>query len=299
MRILHVSDLHFGGPSIPTQVDALEAWFGRESVDAIVISGDLSQRQRRHEFEKAATFVRRCEKRAPTIVVPGNHDCAWWTAPMGLGDYYGMYSRYREYIRSDLEPQLRIQGATIVGLNSAHGIQRWTLTSRPRDLSVVGAVRGRQWERARKAFAMSPADDLKVLVVHHNILKGNLSRRWGLASRQLGIVDASLAGVDVVCCGHDHEERVEEVEAARRRVVISTAGTMTNRTRGGRPGSWNLIEFDAGTVAVHLWEWNDGAKEFRRARSNTYARRYEPAGPEFSASRYHRDVSRLRGPDAA
>jgi 3',5'-cyclic AMP phosphodiesterase CpdA len=285
MRILHVSDLHFGKPSLPEQVTALEGFIASESLDAIVISGDLSQRTRRREFERAATFVRRCEKKVPTLVVPGNHDCAWWTAPMGLGDYYGMYGRYREYIRSDLEPQMRIDGATIVGLNSAHGIQRWTITARPRDLSVVGAVRGRQWERARKAFALAPTDDLKVLVVHHNILKGNLSQRWGLASRALGIVDASLAGADLVCCGHDHEERVEEVESARRRVVVSTAGTMTNRTRGGRPGSWNLIDFDAAKVAVHLWEWHDGSKEFRHARSNTYSRRYEPPTPDFSASR--------------
>jgi 3',5'-cyclic AMP phosphodiesterase CpdA len=280
MRILHVSDLHFGKPSVPAQVEALEGFVARETLGAIVISGDLSQRTRRREFERASKFVRRCETSAPTLVVPGNHDCAWWAAPMGIGDYYGMFARYREYVRMELEPQLRIAGATIVGINSAHGIQRWTITSRPRDLSVVGAVRGRQWERARKIFAISPPDDLKVVVVHHNILKGNLSRRWGLASRALGIVDAALCGADLVCCGHDHEERVEEVESARRRLVVSTAGTMTDRSRGGRPGSWNLIEFDVAKVAVHLMEWNDGAKEFRRARSSTYARRYEPPAAE-------------------
>ena len=148
-------DLHFGRPSIPAQVEALESYVASESLDAIVISGDLSQRTRRREFARAAQFVRRCESRASTVVVPGNHDCAWWTAPMGLGDYYGMYGRYREYIRNDLEPHVRIAGATIVGLNSAHGIQKYTITSRPRDLSVVGAVRGRQWERARVAFACS------------------------------------------------------------------------------------------------------------------------------------------------
>ena len=52
---------------------------------------------------------------------------------------------------------------------------------------------------------MAPQGDLKVLVMHHNLLRGNLSNRWGLASRALGIVDASLTGADVVCCGHDHE----------------------------------------------------------------------------------------------
>lgn len=285
MRLLHVGDLHFGRSSIPAQVAALESYVPTAKLDAIVISGDLSQRARKHELERAGQFVRRCETAAPTVVIPGNHDCAWWKAPMGIGEYYDMFSRYRELIRTDLEPRARVDGATIVGLNSSHGIQKYTLTTRPRDLSVVGAVRGRQWERARLAFAMAPVDDLKILVLHHNLLRGNVSRRWGLASRALGITDAALTGADIVCCGHDHEERVEEVEAARRRMIVSTANTLTNRTRGGRPGSWNLIESDLAKVTVHLMEWNDGAKEFRQARSNTYSRRYEARKAEIGNPR--------------
>jgi 3',5'-cyclic AMP phosphodiesterase CpdA len=272
-RILHVSDLHFGRPSVPAQVAALEAFIAREALDAIVISGDLSQRTRRAEFQRAGAFVRRCEERAPTVVVPGNHDCAWWSAFLGAGDRYGMFARYREYIRSDLEPRVSIPGATIVGINSAHGIQSYTLTTRPRDLSIVGAVRGRQWENVRRAFSLAPPGDLKVLVVHHNILRGKLSNRWGLASRAFGIVDASYTGADVVCCGHDHEERVEEVEAARRKVVVSTAGTLTDRARGGRPGSWNLIENDDGVLSISLYEWSDAARDFTRARVSTWTRR--------------------------
>ena len=272
MRILHVSDLHFGRPSIPEQVAALEAFVARESLDAIIISGDLSQRSRRHELERASAFVRRCESRAPTVVIPGNHDCRWWTALLGLGDYHGMFSRYREYIRSDLERDVRIPGATIVALNSSHGIQPYTMTTRPRDLSVVGAIRGRQWERARVAFAIAPPRDLHILVMHHNILRGALSNRWGLATREFALVDASLCGADLICCGHDHEARIEQVEVARRPLIVSTAGTMTDRSRGGRPGSWNLIEADATRVSIALHEWHaDG--EFRRATTAAFARR--------------------------
>jgi 3',5'-cyclic AMP phosphodiesterase CpdA len=278
LRLLHVSDLHFGKPSIPVQVEALQEMIKAETLDAIVISGDLSQRTRRREFTRASAFVRLCERRAPTLVVPGNHDCAWWAAMLGLGDRYAMFARYREFIRTELEPRVRVPGATIVGLNSAHGIQRHTLTRRLRDLSVVGAVLTSQWERARIQFALAPAGDLRVLVIHHNLLKGPISNRWGLATRAFGIVDAAHTGADLVCCGHDHEEHVSQVEAARRRFVVSTAGTLTDRTRGGRPGSWNLIEADDTQVRVHLHEWHAPAREFRRARSNGYARRYEGHG---------------------
>lgn len=272
MRILHVSDLHFGRPSIPEQVAALEAFVARETLDAIIISGDLSQRSRRRELERASAFVRRCESRAPTVVIPGNHDCRWWAALLGAGDYYSMFARYREHIRSDLEPEVRIPGATIVALNSSHGIQSYTLTTRPRDLSVVGAIRGRQWERARVAFSMAPPGDLRILVMHHNIMRGKLSNRWGLATREFGLVDASSAGADLVCCGHDHEENIDKVQSGRRLLMVSTAGTLTDRSRGGRPGSWNIIDADARQVSIALHEWHP-AGEFRHAKTATFARR--------------------------
>ena len=274
-RILHVSDLHFGRHSDSAQVAALEGWIARESLDAIVISGDVSQRTRHKEFERAGAFVRRCEARAPTVVVPGNHDCAWWGGLFGVNDHYEMFARYRQHVRSDLEPRISIPGATIVGVNSAHGIQSYTLTARPRDLSVVGAVRGRQWDRARMAFSLAPSTDLKVLVLHHNILRGKISKRWGLASREFGIVDAAHTGADLICCGHDHEEQVEEIQSARRRIVVSTAGTLTSRSRGGRPGSWNVIDYDGAILSVSLYEWDAAAREFNRARVSKWARSVE------------------------
>ncbi len=274
MRILHVSDLHFGRHSVAPQVAALERFIATEPLDAIIVSGDLTQRTRRHEFERASAFIRRCEVAAPTLVVPGNHDCAWWTGMLGTGGEYAMFRRYRAYVRSELEPKLHVPGATIVGLNSAHGIQSYTITRRPRDLSVVGAIRGRQWERARLAFALCPASDLRVLVLHHNLLRGNISRRWGLANRAAGVVDAALTGAHIVCCGHDHEQDAKEVRVADRHLVVSTAGTLTDRTRGGLPGAWNLIEADQRRVVVAIHEWQPNGA-FHRARTAEYPRRYE------------------------
>ena len=85
VRLLHVSDLHFGRPSLTEQVDEVVTLLDRERFDAVVISGDLSQRTRRREFTKAREFIEELERHAPVFVVPGNHDAAWWRAPMGIG----------------------------------------------------------------------------------------------------------------------------------------------------------------------------------------------------------------------
>ena len=261
-RILHVSDLHFGAPSVPEQVAALEQVIEHGRFNAIVISGDLTQRTRRREFAQAQAFIARCEKHGPVLTIPGNHDTAWWMAPGGLGFTGAMHARYRKYIREDLEPVLRIPGITIVGLNSSHGIQPFTLTARPRDLSVIGAIKNEQWASARAAFKASPAGDLKVLVVHHNILRGRLSNRWGLTNRESGIAQAAGTGADIVLCGHDHQERIEQVRVGDRRLVVSTANTLTTRVRGDLPASFNMVSAADEAITVTPWLWNENAQSF-------------------------------------
>ena len=261
-RILHVSDLHFGAPSVPEQVAALEQVIEHGRFNAIVISGDLTQRTRRSEFAQAQAFIARCERHGPVLTIPGNHDTAWWMAPAGLGLTGLMHARYRKYIRENLEPVLRIPGITIVGINSSHGIQPFTLTSRPRDLSVIGAIKDEQWASARAAFSASEAGDLKVLVIHHNLLRGRLSNRWGLTNREAGIAQAAGTGADIVLCGHDHQERIEQLRVGDRRLVVSTANTLTTRVRGGLPASFNMITAADEMITVTPWLWNENEESF-------------------------------------
>jgi Icc-related predicted phosphoesterase len=138
MRILHVSDLHFGRPAVPEQIDAIEAMVQREKYEVVAISGDLTQRARSGEFQRASAFIRDAQKVSKTICVPGNHDVRWWYAPLGIGNRERVYEAYRTWISTDLEPVLRVPGATLVGLNTSHGVTRKTLTWNFRDLSIIG-----------------------------------------------------------------------------------------------------------------------------------------------------------------
>ncbi len=77
-RVLHVSDLHFGRPAVPAHIAAIEARIERERYDVVAVSGDLSQRARSGEFQRAAVLLRDAGRVSRSIVVPGNHDVAWW-----------------------------------------------------------------------------------------------------------------------------------------------------------------------------------------------------------------------------
>jgi hypothetical protein len=114
-----------------------------------------------------------------------------------------------------------------------------------------------------------------VLVLHHNVLRGKISNRWGLArpeATQRAIVES---GADLVLCGHDHEEQIgllrrKDGKTEGRTVVVSQSGTHTDMTRGKRPSVFNLIYISPDEIGVRFMRWNgltfepSGEKNFGR-----------------------------------
>ncbi len=86
MNILHLSDLHFD------KLEQAILWHGQlaadlremncEKLHAIVLSGDLTQRASKDEFDAAAHFIELVAQQfslalSQFVVVPGNHDLSW------------------------------------------------------------------------------------------------------------------------------------------------------------------------------------------------------------------------------
>jgi 3',5'-cyclic AMP phosphodiesterase CpdA len=262
VRIFHVSDLHFGRHAVPAQIDAIEEIIQRDRFDVVAISGDLSQRARVGEFQRAHVFIREARKVSRVIVVPGNHDVAWWRSPLHLRGDLTMYEPYRQHVDPELEPVLRVPGAVFVGLNTAQGVHPRTLTWNLRDISIIGDLRRSQIERARREFEASPDDDARVIVMHHNPVRGEISQRHGLKHTRRILGAFADIGTDLVLCGHDHQEAIHTVEHTKKGTVISTAGTVSNRSRGGRPSSVNVIDIDRDEIAIRTWIWSPASRTF-------------------------------------
>jgi len=260
--LFHCSDLHFGHPAVPEQYEAIEALIQDRKYDVVAVSGDLSQRARAGEFQRARVFLRAAEKVSHIIVVPGNHDVAWWYAPLGLGRPSRMFAKYRKYISKDLEPVLRVAGATFVGLNTSQGVTRHTLTWNLRDISIIGQLSRAQLEHTQAEFEHSRAGDARIIVMHHNPVQGELSQRHGLKNTQRILGAFAEMGVELVLCGHDHQEAVHYIEHTKRGTIISTAGTISNRSRGGRPSSVNGIRISDTEIEVSTLVWSNDASDF-------------------------------------
>lgn len=272
LEIFHCSDLHFGHPAVPEQYEAMEDHIHDHRYDVVAISGDFTQRSRAGEFQRARAFIKYAEQVSKVIAVPGNHDVAWWHSPFGVGDDRKLLRKYRRYVSDAIEPVLRVKGAIFVGLNTAHGIIRQTLTWNLRDLSVIGYLRDDQLQRAAEIFAGAPQDAARIIVMHHNPVKGELSQRHGLSDTHRVLGAFAKMDVDLVLCGHDHQEAVHFIEHTRKGTVISTAGTISNRARGGRPSSVNKIRITPTEILVHALVWSDRMRAFTEGPSQRFPR---------------------------
>jgi 3',5'-cyclic AMP phosphodiesterase CpdA len=267
--LLHLSDLHFGRPVDLAQIRAVERLVPTLRPDGVVVSGDISQRGRHGEFQRGLAFLERMRETAPTLLVPGNHDVLWWRSPFGLLGRSRLYAKYRIYFGEELTPVLRLPGAVVAGALSANGLAPGSMTWNQRDLTVKGHLAKSETDRLAALFGAEAPGTAKVVVLHHNVLRGAISERMGLAHWQSAQRRLGATGADAVLCGHDHQEGAGQLPNGP---VISTAGTLTDRTRGQRPSVFNVVRIDEDAVHVAHWRWDKAAGEFRPADSHAFAR---------------------------
>lgn len=272
IRILHVSDIHFGRNCLFPMVEGIEGEIAKGTFDVVAFSGDLTQRAWKPQLARGAAFLARAARHAQVISVPGNHDVEWWWSPMHLFGERPMYRKYRAHVDAELEPVLRVPGATFVGLNSAHGVSARTLTRRPRDISIIGDLRWQQVEWAHNEFLKSPLTDARVIVMHHNLLRGELSQRFGFHHPQQVRQWLEQSEVDLVLCGHDHQEAVAGLTHPKGTMVVSTAGTVSNRSRGQRPQSVHVVTITPNEISVGAMIWSEADSMLKEGPVQSFTR---------------------------
>ncbi len=264
--IVHLSDLHFGSEADLAKIEAVEELVPDLEPRVTVISGDLTLRARHGEFMAVRGLIRELERTAPVFVIPGNHDVQWWWRPLIPFGGSMKYRKFSRYFGPVIAPTLSIPGVIIASALTSHGIAWGSLTYSVGDLAVKGHLSRGEIERVKARFAQADAQQLKVLVVHHNVLRGEVSGRMGLAwwkRAQRRIVDS---GAELVLCGHDHQELADQLDG---KVVVSCSGTLSTRLPGDRPAAFHHLYWDDTAIQVEQYMWDMNLCIFRR--SNVYA----------------------------
>jgi len=263
MTIAHLSDLHFGRIAHPGIVDALVREVNDDAVDLAVLSGDLTQRARPSEFEGALQMLDAI--RAPTLVVPGNHDVyPWWRPYRRL---VTPLRRYRRYVTEDLVPSFETDGVAVFGLSSAYGA------------TVKG---GRVTVEDRKAlqryYASVAPETFKILVLHHHLTELRSLGPHGVARQAEKTLDAAVEmGVELILCGHLHISHIEPLTIIprERRVVVASAGTATSnrwRTPQSATNFYNRITIGAETFQIEERRYDPSQDRFLQDNTTRFER---------------------------
>ncbi len=267
-RILHISDLHFGPPFVTAVAEALLQALPELAPDAIVVSGDLTQRAKRHQFEEARRFFEHMSD-YPMLIVPGNHDVALWRIFERL---FKPHALFREIISAELDPVLHVGNVVLVGLDS----------TAPRRSISNGRLDWRQLKHSEQAFAGTTDDKVRIVVAHHQFAPGH-DRVFDIAMpRAKRAIDCFVdQKVEMILGGHLHRSYIGNSldffpgHHRDRGVIIVQCGTTTSSRGKGREreeNTFNLIETDTQTLTVTHYLFYEEAGKFAALSRHSFPR---------------------------
>lgn len=261
MKIAQISDTHFG-TEIPAVLEALKVSLGNQKPDLIILSGDITQRARRHQFEKARHFIDSLPCR--TLTIPGNHDLPLYDVLTRFTNPYRHYRRiFGEREFSDFQGQIGIVGLDATGpwrhkqgqLDPAH-VESLLTTAR----ETIGAY------------------GTLIVAVHQPLLTAWREDRTEEMIGESKVAELfSRLRVDAVLSGHVHVPLICTSEKAYTTLpyafVHSGAGTAcSHRTREGKPNSYNLLQVKDGMITVERYDFSSVAGRFKRDETLSFLR---------------------------
>ncbi|WP_127145797.1 metallophosphoesterase family protein [Pelagibacterium montanilacus] len=262
MRLVHVSDLHFGHHD-DSVVASLAAEIASREPDLIVVSGDFTQIGSRKEFEAACRFIDTLP--APVFAVPGNHDVPERNL---IKRFLNPYGHYKRYIDENLEPFVVKDGLALAGLRTSRRAN-WSLNWSD------GSISRDQLDTLEQRFAGVPVDHVKIVVAHHPLMHPEeaMMRHQRLVKRaDLALETFARIGVRLVLSGHFHMSYVRrhahagEIgeaapsgprKSAAGHILVAQAASTTSTRLRGHPNAYNLIDIADGDIEINVREWGD------------------------------------------
>ena len=261
-RLIHLSDLHFGAHD-PRLVAAVEARIDEAEPYLVVISGDFTQRARTGQFEEACRFLTRLRDAGHEVLgVPGNHDVPLYDV---LRRFLSPLTRYKRYIDETLCPFQELDGAAVLGINTAR-----SLTFKD------GRINESQVDFIRRTFARA-SDVPRILVTHHPLFALPVGDGPALGKpigrQELALDAIADAGVDLLLAGHNHRASTNSARDLATRAgpaLVIQAGTATSTRLRDEEQSFNRIDIGGGRVTLTVQCWaGDG---FQSGEEQSWAR---------------------------
>jgi 3',5'-cyclic AMP phosphodiesterase CpdA len=223
MKIIHISDLHFGLhkeeliPYFLTDINKIKP-------EIILISGDMTHRATSSQYKLLQKFIN--ELPGLVLTVPGNHD-------IPLNNVFERllypFKHYKRYISQELMVHAEIGGVKILGVNSVNPF-----------VIKDGKLSSQTLENIKNYFA-SPFAGVNLLFFHHNFdyVEG-LHKPLQNYNQFLNCLKES--SIHIVCTGHLHFASVGLIQKNNDQpcLRLHAGSLLCQRNRDGRHSYYSI-----------------------------------------------------------
>ena len=257
--LIQISDPHFGTEQPPVVAALLDLVRCVKPL-AAVLSGDITQRARRAQFDAARNFIDQLGI-PHWLAIPGNHDIPLFNIAARA---FFPYAGFERVFGSMLEPQLECDSFRLIGVNTTRPL-------RHKD----GEISEEQIERVARQLRSAADSKLRIVVTHQpvHVLRGS-----EVHNRVHGYLQAMrawvAAGADIIMGGHIHLPYVAMLgddfpELPRRSWIVQAGTAVSHRIRAKHPNSVNLIHYSSGSTecCVERWDYAATSSSFQCAES--------------------------------
>ncbi|MES3023633.1 MAG: metallophosphoesterase family protein [Pseudomonadota bacterium] len=258
--IVHLSDLHFGRVD-PALLAPLRDLVHKIAPDAVVVSGDLTQRAKSEQFIEAKAWLDTLP--GPQIIVPGNHDISLYNV---FRRFVQPLKRYKRHVTDDLDPMYVDDEIAILGVNTAR-----SLTFKD------GRVNKEQIEDIRGKLCHLDKSITRIVVTHHpfdlpeTFDDDDLVDRAPMAMRAF-----AECGVDLLLAGHLHASHAgstaERYQMSEYAALVVQAGTATSTRGRGEVNSFNVLRVSHDRVEVDRYGWDVIGSSFNLMKTEPFFR---------------------------
>lgn len=231
-RLFHVSDIHFGAED-RAALDWFAARVADERPDAVIVTGDLTMRARRHEFAAAQAWLEALGR--PVTVEVGNHDLPYFNL---WARFVTPYRRFKALERM-IERPLDLRGVSIVPLKTTARAQfrlNWS----------KGHVSRRALDRTLAHVVEAPETHLVLVACHHPLIEAGTRSTSHTRGGRAALEALAAAGAHGVLTGHVHDPFDITHPTPAGAVRLIGAGTLSERLRDTRPSFNELHVVDGG-----------------------------------------------------
>ena len=228
-RLFHISDVHFGVED-RAALDAVAQAVADERPDAVVCTGDLTQRAKHSEYAAARDWF--ASLGVPVVLEPGNHDMPYYNPWERFTDPFRRYNRLNAAVGSPFVSD----DVVLVPL-------RTTVRAQTRFPWSDGVIRPTALQDTLDQLAALEGDPRTIIVIGHHPLLGpeGFSNNPTIGGDD-AFAQIAATGAHAMISGHVHVPFDQERVAANGHGLrIIGTGTLSTRLRHGTPASWRVI----------------------------------------------------------